>query len=311
MLSGNAVAIGGHESKRESKCDPCGGYEGSDPSATGGSVTSGDANANGGSATANGGDWATAVAIDKGSNGGGDPWAMRKDDPKSSEPGSNTANAGNGGDADGGDGGFANSGNLVVLSGNAGSLGGDARGGDVTSGDANANGGSATASGGDWATAVAVSETKQQGGPSDPCGGPCSKDSKSYESGGGNTANAGNGGDADGGDGGFANSGNAVLLSGNALAFGGHESKRGPECPPPCPPTAGPSATGGSVSSGDANANGGDATANGGNGATAIAVAESRPSNECPPPPCEPNPCPPPPCEPEPCPPPPCNGGGV
>jgi hypothetical protein len=191
-------------------------------------------------------------------------------------------------------------------------VGGNAQGGSVSSGDANANGGNAYANGGDWATAVAITKGSEDG-KWDPCGGPCGKGPTSDESGGANTANAGNGGTAEGGDGGFANSGNAVLLSGNALAIRGYDSKRGLECPPPCPPPCPPagSATGGSVTSGDANANGGSAYANGGNGATAIAVAEYG-ANDCPPcdpcpPPCDP--CPPP-CEPKPCPPP-CDGGGV
>src|SRR4029079_17904377 len=112
----------------------------------------------------------------------------------------------------------------------------------------------------------------------DPCGGPCGKGPTSDESGGANTANAGNGGTAEGGDGGCANSGNAVRLSGNAFAIGGYDSKRGLECRPPCPPPCPPggSATGGSVTSGDANANGGSAYANGGNGADAIANAQAR-----------------------------------
>jgi len=51
-----------------------------------------------------------------------------------------------------------------------------------------------------------------------------------------NSANAGNGGTASGGDGGFANSGNAVLLSGNAVSLGGQEPEK-----TACDPCGGPS----------------------------------------------------------------------
>ena len=136
-------------------------------SAHGGSLSSTTTGGNGGTANANGGNNATAIAVQS-VEGRSGPCCGKGSSSGDVTQRDNSANAGNGGEANA-NGGDAYSKNVVLASGNAIAFGGDARGGSLSSTTTGGNGGTANANGGNNARALAVQKAERDGCCPPPC----------------------------------------------------------------------------------------------------------------------------------------------